>query len=114
MPFYTKKPVTIEAERFPYEAETNAEQRANDIYKWIEKHIGPFKWPEDEEQFPFKGVGIDPESGLLHIATLEGVMRVDRGDFVIKGVKGEFYPCKPDIFYQTYDRKSDHQSTARL
>ena len=38
-----------------------------------------------------------------NIKTLEGIMRVSKHDFIIKGVKGEFYPCKPDIFYQTYD-----------
>ena len=37
------------------------------------------------------------------IETLEGWMHVRRNDFVIKGVKGEFYPCKPDIFAETYD-----------
>lgn len=38
-----------------------------------------------------------------NIRTLEGVMKVDIGDYVIKGVKGEFYPCKPDIFEMTYE-----------
>lgn len=37
------------------------------------------------------------------ITTLEGVMRADTGDYVIKGVAGEFYPCKPDIFAKTYE-----------
>jgi hypothetical protein len=37
------------------------------------------------------------------ITTLEGSMRISRGDWIIKGVKGEFYPCKPDIFEATYD-----------
>ena len=37
------------------------------------------------------------------IATLEGDMRADKGDWIIKGVKGEFYPCKPDIFAATYE-----------
>lgn len=37
------------------------------------------------------------------IRTLEGEMRVVSGDWIIKGVKGEFYPCKPDIFNETYD-----------
>lgn len=39
----------------------------------------------------------------LTIHTLEGDMRADLGDYIIKGVKGEFYPCKPDIFEATYD-----------
>lgn len=37
------------------------------------------------------------------IRTLEGDMRASEGDFVIRGVQGEFYPCKPDIFDQTYE-----------
>ena len=37
------------------------------------------------------------------IETLEGTMKADRGDWIIKGVQGEFYPCKPDIFEQTYE-----------
>ena len=43
------------------------------------------------------------EQGSPTIRTLEGSMTVSKGDFVIKGVQGEFYPCKPDIFAQTYD-----------
>lgn len=45
-------------------------------------------------------------SGLdhqLYIKTLEGEMKVSIGDYIIKGVQGEFYPCKPDIFDKTYD-----------
>lgn len=40
---------------------------------------------------------------LFGIATLEGIMSVCSGDWVIKGVKGEFYPCKPDVFEKTYE-----------
>lgn len=40
----------------------------------------------------------------IYIHTLEGDMLVSAGDFVIKGVRGEFYPCKPDIFKETYDQ----------
>lgn len=43
----------------------------------------------------------DPEA--LEIVTLEGVMRAERKDWIIRGVKGEFYPCKPDIFEATYE-----------
>lgn len=39
----------------------------------------------------------------LMIPTLEGDMRADKGDWIIKGVKGEIYPCKPDIFAATYE-----------
>lgn len=40
---------------------------------------------------------------VMIIDTLEGPMKADSGDFIIRGVKGEFYPCKPDIFEMTYD-----------
>jgi hypothetical protein len=39
----------------------------------------------------------------IHIYTLEGVMKADFDDWVIRGVKGELYPCKPDIFWETYE-----------
>ena len=41
--------------------------------------------------------------GVLEIVTLEGTMRASLGDWIIRGVKGELYPCKPDIFEATYD-----------
>ena len=43
----------------------------------------------------------------LEIETLEGVMRANSGDYIIRGVNGEFYPCKPDIFEKTYEEVSD-------
>ena len=46
----------------------------------------------------------DPDYVCLHIRTLEGVMRADPKDWIIKGVNGEFYPCKPDIFEKTYEK----------
>lgn len=55
---------------------------------------------------PFKNATKAPtvnEDGTLDVATLEGVMTADIGDYVIKGVSGEIYPCKPDIFHATYD-----------
>lgn len=41
--------------------------------------------------------------GNIWIATLEGDMMAKKGDYIIKGVQGEFYPCKPDIFAETYE-----------
>lgn len=41
--------------------------------------------------------------GTLDIDTLEGTMRADVGDWIIEGVQGEFYPCKPEIFAKTYE-----------
>jgi hypothetical protein len=43
-------------------------------------------------------------TGVYSVKTLEGKMMVSKGDYVIKGVKGEFYPCKPDIFHATYEK----------
>ena len=49
------------------------------------------------------GVGHTPALGTLDIPTLEGTMTASPGDWIIRGVKGEFYPCKPDIFAATYE-----------
>ena len=40
----------------------------------------------------------------VEIETLEGTMKADKGDWIIKGVKGELYPCKPDVFNMTYEK----------
>lgn len=48
--------------------------------------------------------------GTITIYTLEGYMKVSKGDYVIRGVNGEFYPCKPDIFAKTY-KEYDGEST---
>ena len=56
--------------------------------------------PNDEH---VPGLIYDPIQRCVLINTLEGQMRGDVGDWIIKGVKGEFYPCKPDIFAATYD-----------
>lgn len=45
----------------------------------------------------------DPENPVIKIETLEGVMKASVGDYIIKGVNGEFYPCNPDIFNKTYE-----------
>jgi hypothetical protein len=47
------------------------------------------------------------KNGVWSILTLEGTMDANPGDWIIKGVKGEFYPCKPDIFEQTYEKVED-------
>lgn len=49
------------------------------------------------------GPDLLPIVAHINIDTLEGTMRADPGDFIIKGVNGEFYPCKPDIFEKTYE-----------
>ena len=73
---FRKKPVVIEAVRF---------------------HLN------FDEVERFVGGDADFRNGELVIATLEGAMRASPGDWIIKGVKGEFYPCKPDIFAATYE-----------
>jgi hypothetical protein len=47
--------------------------------------------------------GTSEQDGGLTIDTLEGKMHVSKWDWIIRGVKGEFYPCKPDIFEATYE-----------
>ena len=49
------------------------------------------------------GAWFDKDSNFLIICTLEGDMYVDKGDYIIRGIKGEFYSCKPDIFEETYE-----------
>lgn len=56
--------------------------------------------PNDEH---VPGVIYDPRRKIAFIRTLEGTMQANLGDWIIKGVKGEFYPCKPDIFEATYE-----------
>ena len=56
----------------------------------------------------------DPYLGVI-IETLEGKMQANIGDMIIKGVKGEFYPCKPDIFKATYDKApQDYQDRMKM
>lgn len=82
MPKYRKKPVEIEAIQIKEDA-SNAQE--------IEAFFGEFK-----DWYFIKG-------GVV-IRTLEGDHRADLGHWIIRGVKGEFYPCKPDIFELTYEQ----------
>lgn len=71
------------------------------------------RWNNWSEMCDFAGVGKledgkplgrqDGERIGLDIPTLEGLMQAHEGDYIIKGIKGEFYPCKPDIFEKTYE-----------
>jgi hypothetical protein len=80
---YRSKPVVIEALRFtgPYSVE---EMRA----EWGEPFAAASRY-------------LDPTNELI-ITTLEGDMRAALEDFIIKGTRGEFYPCKPDVFATKY------------
>lgn len=99
---YRKKPVGIEAMQL-----TGDEAVFHDVYRWVEKNIGAAQTPglesSDDARPARRGVSIDPADGKLVIRTLEGDMKADPGDYIIKGVQGEFYPCKPDIFEMTYE-----------
>lgn len=96
---YRKKPVVIEARRLagtPFEI--------HDVYLWVEANTqGSYDTNDDGEPVPESGVSIDARTGFMVIATPEGEMQVKPGDYIIRGVQGEFYPCKPDIFEQTYE-----------
>jgi hypothetical protein len=100
---FRKKPVEIEARQL---IGSNADMHA--VYLWIEKNTqGSFDPYADE--VPASGVSIDPATGFMLIATLEGVMQAKPGDWIIRGVQGEFYPCKPDIFEATYEPVEDER-----
>lgn len=82
---FRKKPVVIEA--IQYRPDLN---NCNEVAAFI----GDPSMECDEKDHPNATYAID---------TLEGIMRANCGDWIIKGVKGEFYPCKPDIFDATYE-----------
>lgn len=68
--------------------------------------VDAIQWTGDNELevFYFLNDGlIDIKNRVVRIETLEGVMSASVGDYIIKGIKGEFYPCKPDIFEMTYE-----------
>jgi hypothetical protein len=94
---YRKKPVVIEAMRL---GDTPTSVIA--VYRWIEENTQGSFDPVDDE-LPASGVPIDPATGFMLIATLEDVMQAKTGDYIIRGVQGEFYLCKPDIFEETYE-----------
>lgn len=54
---------------------------------------------------------VQPIEGAILIMTLEGTMRADVGDWIIKGVQHELYPCKPEIFAATYEPVNDDEAT---
>ena len=82
MPKFMKKPVVIDAEQF-------TDDNKDRVFNFITCNCCQDR---DEEGNP-----------TIKIQTLEGIMTAQLGDWIIKGVKGEFYPCKPDIFTATYE-----------
>jgi hypothetical protein len=88
MPQYRKKPVVIDA------------------VQWLGVGVaGPCpKWlAEALDNTPDEPGGVMRMGNEVHIGTLEGVMVAKPDDWIIKGIKGELYPCKPDIFEATYE-----------
>jgi hypothetical protein len=81
---YAKKPVVIEAMQWTGDNSLDMSEFVRDT----------------ERKYEFKG-------DALFIHTLEGSMRASKGDYIIKGVEGEFYPCKPEIFEKTYADESE-------
>ena len=68
--------------------------------------VEAIQWKGDninEVQAFMKNMTIKASEDTLVISTLEGDMIASPGDYIIKGVKGEFYPCKPDIFLKSYE-----------
>lgn len=85
---YRKKPLVIEAIQW-----TNKANNFTKILKWSNGKVNsasPLLWQ-------------DADSFCLQVETMEGIMLARLNDYIIKGVKGEFYPCKPDVFEQTYE-----------
>lgn len=89
---YRKLPVVIEAS----EINVKTEQA---VRNWSEGKVYPSPVLEPTED--------NPSGTYWQIDTLEGVMTAISGDFIIKGIKGEFYPCKADIFAKTYEVVGD-------
>jgi hypothetical protein len=85
---FVKKPIVIDAERW-----NGTAIGSTPIINWILRNGGTARYHDD------------PPS--IAIDTLEGTITASPGDWIIRGVQGEFYPCKPDIFNQTYDGVED-------
>lgn len=84
---YRKKPVEVEAVQWTGENGAEVVRFVNHDGKWWSKY------------------SLD----VMYIGTHEGVMIAMPGDWIIKGVNGEFYPCKPDIFEKTYERVEEDE-----
>jgi len=89
MPKFRKKPVVIEAELISVLIKNAQESNCPAQPVWVRKGI-------DEQVLSFS-------NDAVFIKTLEGTMRGEANDYLILGVQGEMYPCKPDIFEKTYE-----------
>jgi hypothetical protein len=91
---YRKKPVAIEAIQYTGD---NLKQ----VIDFTGKHPKFDEWYKSFEDFR---THVHNDRHVVKIFTLEGVMEAIPGDYIIKGIAGEFYPCKPEIFLQTYEK----------
>lgn len=91
MPKYRKKPVVIEAVQITLDLAVKC---------LIDREPGPFGLSVSGDFHPSRR---KVYRAWVSINTLEGVMRADLYDWIIRGVNGELYPCKPDIFEATYE-----------
>lgn len=89
---FRKKPVVIDAIQFTEDADRN-DDRESGLFPWLDD-AGLDYWYDDQY-------------GQIVIPTLEGDMHASVGDWIIRGVQGEFYPCKPDIFEATYEAATE-------
>lgn len=96
-----KKPVEVEAIEWDGSVEG-----ATEIINWIlETGDRTARYHEPQPETTLYGKVVrEAVPALLHIETLEGTMVAVPGDFIIKGVSNEHYPCKPDIFENTYEK----------
>jgi hypothetical protein len=98
---FRKKPVTVEAWQW---VSDRPESAAEDIVAWMEDNWATDSGgPSYDATLSGAGGPGGEDWGCLEIDTLEGTMEVAPYDYVIRGVQGEFYPCKPDIFDASYD-----------
>ncbi|NKR80185.1 hypothetical protein GS491_23570 [Rhodococcus hoagii] len=107
---FRKRPVEVEAmrlpEAYPHGVDPSSDDYARNIEAanvlcWLDKHLPRFDPLADD--VPVSGWSIDPATGFVIIATLEGVMQAKPGDWVVRGTRGEFYPCKPGPFADTFE-----------
>lgn len=95
MPQFRKRPVVIEANQWGVHDDLEKGILGNDSMAiWLDKAYGGIVEAE-------KLLGASEY--VLRVQTLEGPLNARVGDWIIKGVKGEFYPCRPDIFAATYE-----------
>lgn len=94
---FRKKPVEIEAEQLTWQTWSDV---CNMIGEFPEGMRGCYVV---DGKATYELPGGDPEIGL-EIPTLEGTMLAQQGDWIIKGIAGEFYPCKPEIFEHSYEK----------